>query len=44
MNIVILKGTMARDPEIRTTKNGLSFARFTIAVDGYAREHPFYDR
>ncbi len=38
MNIVIIKGRLARDPENRTTKNGLSFARFTVAVDGYTKK------
>ena len=38
MNIVIIKGKLARDPEIRTTKSGIAFARYTVAVDGYAKK------
>ena len=32
MNKVILVGNLARDPELRQTPNGISVARFTIAV------------
>ena len=32
MNKVILVGNLARDPELRQTPNGVSVARFTVAV------------
>lgn len=32
MNKVILVGNLARDPELRQTPNGISVARFTVAV------------
>ncbi len=32
MNKVILVGNLARDPEMRQTPNGVSVARFTVAV------------
>ena len=33
MNLVIIKGRISRDPEIRTTQSGTQFARLSIAVD-----------
>ena len=33
MNRVILIGRLTKDPEIRTTNNGQSICRFTMAVD-----------
>ena len=33
MNKAILTGRLARDPEVRATKEGLTIARFTLAVD-----------
>lgn len=33
MNKVILVGNLARDPELRQTPNGISVARFTVAVN-----------
>lgn len=33
MNLVILKGRLARDPDVRTTQSGRQVARFTVAVD-----------
>lgn len=33
MNSVALTGRFTRDPDVRYTDNGLSIARFTIAVD-----------
>lgn len=39
MNSVCLVGRFVRDPEVRYTDNGLSIARFTLAVDRrYKRE------
>ena len=39
MNIVILTGNLARDPEVRYSQNQLAIARFTIAVkDTFAKE------
>ena len=32
-NKVILMGRLTRDPELRTTPNGISVATFSIAVD-----------
>lgn len=33
MNKVILMGRVTRDPELKTTKSGLSVCRFSVAVD-----------
>ena len=33
MNIVIIKGCLSREPEIKTTASGTQFARLSIAVD-----------
>ena len=33
LNLVVLKGRLARDPEMKTTQSGISSARFTLAVD-----------
>ena len=33
MNKVILVGRLTKDPELRTTNNGKSVCRFTVAVD-----------
>ena len=33
MNNVSLVGRLTRDPEIKTTNSGSSYARFSIAVD-----------
>ena len=33
MNLVILKGRLSRDPDVRTTQSGRQVARFTVAVD-----------
>ena len=33
MNKAVLTGRLARDPEVRATKEGLTIARFTLAVD-----------
>ncbi|MDR0851551.1 MAG: single-stranded DNA-binding protein [Clostridiales Family XIII bacterium] len=39
MNLVILTGNLARDPEVRYSQNQLAIARFTIAVkDTFAKE------
>ena len=38
MNIVIIKGRIARDPEIKTTQSGLMVARFSLAVDRIAKK------
>ena len=32
MNKVILVGNLTKDPEMRTTQNGINVARFTVAV------------
>ena len=33
MNKVILMGRLTKDPELRQSQNGISVARFTIAVN-----------
>lgn len=33
MNSVILMGRLTADPELKSTNNGISYARFTVAVD-----------
>lgn len=33
MNLVILSGNVGTDPELRSTQNGRSMARFRLAVD-----------
>ena len=38
MNIVILHGRIARDPDVRTTPGGKKYCRFPLAVDRYARK------
>jgi single-strand DNA-binding protein len=38
MNKVILKGRMARDPEMRYTTTGKAIASFTLAVNGYGKD------
>ena len=36
MNRVILKGRVAKDPDVKTTQRGQTFTRITISVDKYA--------
>lgn len=38
MNRVIIMGRLASDPELRTTANGISVARFTVAVSRYTKD------
>ena len=38
MNNVILMGRLTKDPELKTTQSGLSFCRFTVAVDRYSKD------
>ncbi|MBQ1389000.1 MAG: single-stranded DNA-binding protein [Clostridia bacterium] len=33
LNVVVLMGRLTADPELRTTASGLSYCRFTVAVD-----------
>jgi len=33
MNIVIIDGRLTRDPELRTSGNGITVTKFTVAVD-----------
>lgn len=35
MNLVILKGRLTKDPDIRTTQDGKTIARYSLAVDRY---------
>ena len=37
MNRVILKGRVAKDPDVKTTASGQTFTRLTIAVDRYTK-------
>lgn len=45
MNKIILMGRLTRDPEIRQTQDGLTIARFGIAVDrrGQNKESDFFN-
>lgn len=36
-NRVILMGRLTKDPELKTTQSGLSFCKFSIAVDRYTK-------
>lgn len=38
MNKVMLSGRLTKDVELKTTQSGLSFARFTLAVDRRVRD------
>lgn len=38
MNKAILKGRLARDPEMRYTTTGKAIASFTLAVNGYGKD------
>ena len=38
MNKAILMGRLTRDPDIRATQEGLSIARYTLAVDRRSKE------
>ena len=37
MNRVVLKGRVAKDPDVKTTQSGQTFTRLTIAVDRYTK-------
>ena len=37
MNRVILKGRIAKEPDVKTTQSGQTFTRIAIAVDKYAK-------
>jgi single-strand binding protein len=43
MNIVILMGRMARDPELRYTSGGKAYTNFTLAVQKTKDEAEFID-
>jgi len=38
LNIVIIKGRLSRDPEVKTTASGMTIARFSVAVDRVAKK------
>ena len=38
MNIVIIKGRLSRDPEVKTTASGMTVSRFSVAVDRVAKK------
>jgi single-strand DNA-binding protein len=37
LNRIILKGRVAKDPDVKTTQSGQTFTRLTIAVDRYTK-------
>ena len=38
MNNVSLMGRLTADPELKTTQNGISYCRFTVAVNRYSKD------
>lgn len=40
MNSVILMGRLTKDPDVRTSQNGVTSARFTLAVDRHSKTDP----
>ena len=40
MNNVILMGRLTKDPDVRTSQNGVTSARFTLAVDRHSKNDP----
>ena len=40
MNNVILMGRLTKDPDVRTSQNGVTSARFTLAVDRHSKTDP----
>lgn len=38
MNIAILMGRLTKDPDIRTTQNGTTVARYTITIDRIGKD------
>lgn len=38
MNSVSLMGRLTADPELKTTQNGISYCRFTVAVNRYSKD------
>lgn len=38
MNIVIIKGRLTRDPEVKYTQSGTATCRLTVAVDRYSKD------
>ena len=38
MNNVSLIGRLTADPELKTTQNGISYCRFTVAVNRYSKD------
>ena len=43
MNLVVVSGRMARDPELRYTSGGKAYANFTLAVQKTRDEAEFID-
>ena len=43
MNVVILMGRMTRDPELKYTSGGKSFAKFSLSVQKTKDELEFID-
>ena len=40
MNSVVLMGRLTKDPDVRTSQNGVVSARFTLAVDRHSKTDP----
>ena len=40
LNNVILMGRLTKDPDVRTSQNGVTSARFTLAVDRHSKTDP----
>ena len=40
MNSVVLMGRLTKDPDVRTSQNGVTSARFTLAVDRHSKTDP----
>ena len=40
LNSVILMGRLTKDPDVRTSQNGVVSARFTLAVDRHSKNDP----
>ena len=38
MNVVTIMGRLTADPELKTTQNGISYCRFTVAVNRYSKD------
>ena len=39
INLVVLTGRLVKDPETRYTADNLAITKYTLAVDGYRKDH-----